>query len=338
MSAPAPVTAVIVAFGDPEGVVQAVRGLLGQTRPPAEILVVDNHPDEEAADAVEAAGVPARVVRPGANLGYARASDLGVEHATQPWVLFLNPDSEPAPDCVERLLEATAPDVGVVGAQVLLPGGDTVNAGANPVHISGLAWSGRYGEPREDGPPRDVASVSGAALMVRAELFHRLGGHCPAFFMYHDDVDLCWRARLAGARVVFVPRAAVEHDYEFEKGARKWYELEHNRAWTVLANYGPRTLLLLAPVLLAFELAIAALALRDGWWPEKRRAWATLVRERGELGAWRQRVQSLRAVPDADVLAHMTGRLDTPLVQAPGTGSAGAVLDGYRRLLRRVTR
>lgn len=336
MSSPAPVTAVIVAFGEPESVVGAVRALLAQTRPPAEVLVVENHPDEESAAAIEAAELPATVLRPGSNLGYTKASDLAAEQATQPWILFLNPDAEPAPDCVERLVEATADDVAIVGAQILLPDG-RVNAGANPVHLTGLSWSGRYLEPREDGPARDVPSVSGAALMMRTAVYHALGGHCPGFFMYHDDVDLCWRSRLGGWRVVFVPRAVIVHEYVFEKGARKWYELEHNRLWTVLANYEARTIVLLAPLLLAFEAAISVLALRDGWWPEKRRGWAALVRERREIRAWRRRVQGLRTQPDAVILAGMTGRLDTPLVQTPGTGAAGAVLDAYRRILGRLT-
>jgi GT2 family glycosyltransferase len=336
LPAPAPVTAVIVAFGEPESVLRAVHGLLAQTRPPSQVVVIDNHPDEASAAAVEAAQLPAEVVRPGRNLGYARASDLAAERATQPWILFVNPDAEPAPDCVETLLEATAADVAAVGAQILLPGGEQVNAGDNPLHLTGLSWSGRYLEPREDGPARDVASVSGAGLMIRTATFNGIGGHCPAFFMYHDDVDLCWRARLAGWRVVFVPRARIEHDYVFEKGSRKWFEMEHNRIWTVLANYEARTLALLAPLLLAFELAIAVLALRDGWWPEKRRGWAAVVRERGELRRWRRHVQGLRACPDAVILARMTGRLDTPLVSAPGTGAAGAILDAYRRLLCRL--
>jgi GT2 family glycosyltransferase len=330
------VSAVIVAYGAAEASVAAVRGLLAQTRPPAEVIVVDNHPDAATAGLLERAALPGvHVLRPGRNVGYCRACDLAAERARGEWLFFLNPDAHAAPDCLERLLGAAEPGVGLLGAQVLLPGGLTVNAGDNPVHVTGVSWSGRYGEPREDGPPRDVACVSGAALAVRAELYRELGGHCPGFVMYYDDVDLAWRARLAGARVRFVPGAVVEHDYRFERGAGKWFQLEHNRTWALLSNYGGRTLLLLAPLLAATELAIARQARRDGWWPAKRRAWAAVARELPALRRWRLRVQEARRVPDAAIVAGLAGTFATPLLDGP-SARANQWMERYRRLVLRV--
>lgn len=335
----APVSAIVVCWSaDPDTVRGTVESLLAQTRPPAEILIVDNHPEPLVGGVLADAGLPVRAMATGSNLGYPKACNFAAERATQPWLFFLNPDARADPECLERLLDACDDDVAVAGAQVLLPDTTKVNAGDNPIHITGLSWSGRYLEPREDGPPREAAGVSGAALLMRKADFEAIGGHSPGFFMYHDDLDLCWRSRIGGRRVVFVPRATIVHDYEFTKGAFKWYELEHNRIWTLLTNYEARTLILLAPILLAFEVAIAALSIRDGWWAEKRRGWRAVVRERGAIRAWRRHVQSRRTQPDAVILERMTGRLDTPLVSAPGTGAAGAVLDAYRRLLCRLTR
>lgn len=332
---PAPVTAVIVcSFEEPATVRATVESLLGQTVPPAEVLVVDNHPEAVIGSTFEREGLPVRVLRSGRNLGYPQACNFAAPRARHPWMLFLNPDAHADPDCLERLLGAVEDDVAILGAQVLLPDG-SVNAGDNPVHLSGLSWSGRYLEPREDGPPRDVAAVSGAALMMRTGVFLDLEGHCPGFFLYHDDVDIAWRARMAGWRVRFVPSAVVRHDYTFDKGVRKWLYLEHNRLWTILANYEARTLVALAPLLVAAELGIALLAVRDGWWPQKVQAWRDVARERAAVRAWRRRVQRGRRVPDADVLAVMTASLETPLVQAPLVRPIGAVLERYRRALAR---
>ncbi len=331
---PSPVSGVIVcSFEAPETVRATVESLLSQTRPPAEILVIDNHPESVIGRQFTEWGLPVRVLPSGRNLGYPQACNFAAPHAREEWMLFLNPDAHAAPDFVERLLEAAADDVAIVGAQVLLEDGTTVNAGDNPVHLTGLSWSGRYLEPREDGAPRDVAAVSGAALMTRTRVFRALGGHAPSFFLYHDDVDMAWRARLAGWKVRFVPRATVTHDYVFDKGAAKWYHLEHNRLWTVLSNYDGRTLALLAPLLLAAEAGIALLALRDGWWPEKVRAWSDLAAGRGRLRGWRRFVQAQREVPDRELLALMTAKLDTPLVRAPLSGPIGTLLEVYRRAL-----
>jgi GT2 family glycosyltransferase len=332
----ATVSAVIVAFGAPEAVHAAIRSLQGQTTPPTEIIVVDNDPEGAATSALERSASGVRLLSRGTNLGYCRACDLAVEHAQGEWVFFLNPDATAAPDCLERLLAAAEPDVAMLGAQVVLPDGETVNAGANPVHLTGVAWSGRYGEPREHGRPRDAASVSGAALAIRTERYQRVGGHCPGFFMYYDDVDLAWRVRLSGARVVFVPGAVVRHDYEFAKGDGKWFQLEHNRSWAVLSNYGARALLVLGPLLLAAEIAVSLQARRDGWWPEKRRAWRVLGGELPAILRWRRRVQRLRRVPDAAIVGGFAASMRTPLVQSPMLARANPWMERYGRLALRM--
>jgi hypothetical protein len=101
----------------------------------------------------------------------------------------------------------------------------------------------------------------------------------------------------------------------------------------VLAAYDGRTLAALAPVLLLAELGVLAFSVREGWWREKLRSWRTLWRERRELRAWRIWVQGTRQVSDAELLRGMQGRLDTPLLSAPGLGLVGSAMEAYRRAL-----
>jgi GT2 family glycosyltransferase len=330
----ADVSAVVVAFHHPAPLVAELLGALArQTRTPHEVILVDNAGDAALEEPARDAALKVRVIRPPRNLGYVGACNLAGCEAAGEWLWFVNPDALPAPSALERLLAAADAGTALVGAQILLPGGDRVNAGDNGLHVSGLSWAGRYGEPREDGPPRDVAVASGACLAVRAVDFERLGGYHGGYFLYHDDVDLAWRARLAGRRVRFVPAATAVHDYDFHKGGYKWYWLERNRLWTVLSAYDARTLAALAPVLLFAELGILAFSIREGWWREKLRSWRTLWRERRELRAWRARVQRTRQVSDAELVRWMQGRLDTPLLSAPGLSLAGSAIEGYRRAL-----
>jgi GT2 family glycosyltransferase len=324
------VSAIIVAsFEDPAVVRETVQSLLGQTRPPEEILIVDNHPDAVVSTAL--ADLPITSVASGRNLGYPPAVNVGARAAKGEWLFTLNPDAHAAPDCLERLLEAADDATAILGAQVLLPDGRT-NAGDNPLHLAGLSWAGRYLEPAEHGDPRDVAACSGAALLVRRSDFEALGGYHPSFFLYVDDTDLAWRARLAGRRVRYVPRATVTHDYEFAKGAHKWFWLERNRLFMVLANYSAPTLVLLAPMLAGVEAAVTVRAWREGWLAEKVRSWRALIADRRELRRWRRFVQARRRVPDAVLLAAMTGRMETPLAQSRMLALANPLLEAYGRV------
>ena len=323
------VCAIVVSYADPQATRAAVASLRAQTRPPEQVVVVDNHPDAPLTDA------DAEVVRPAANLGYPAGVRAGAQRAEGEWLLLLNPDAIAQEDCLEALLAAAGEGVGIVGGHVLQPDG-RVNAGDNPLHVTGVSWSGRYLEPPEAGPPRDVAVVSGAVQLVRRALWDEIGGMADGYFLYHEDVDLCWRARLAGWEVRFQPAARVVHDYSFDKGAEKWFWLERNRTWTILCDYGARTLVLLAPVLLAAEAAIVLRAVREGWWPQKRRAWGAVWRERSALLARRRAVQATRRTGDAALLARMTGTMDTALVDGGLAAPVGRALDAYRRIVMRL--
>ncbi len=317
---------VIVSYDDPEATAHAVASARAQTVPPDEVIVVDNGPGHPAA----ALDLDATVLTPAANLGFAGGAALGARSAQAGWLLFLNPDAVAAPACLEQLLEATDAGTGLVGAQVLLPDG-RVNAGDNPVHLIGIAWAGAYLEPRDVGPPRGVASVSGAAMLARRTALEAIGGISERYFLYHEDVDLSWRMRLAGWDVRFQPAATVTHDYAFDKGSRKWFYLERNRTWTVLTCYSARSLVLLAPLLLASELVIARKARREGWWPEKRAAWAAVWKDRRALGARRRAVQATRRAGDREIIERMTAGLDTALLDGPAPHGAGTALRAYRR-------
>jgi GT2 family glycosyltransferase len=335
---PETVSAVVVSFSDPAATNAAVDSLLGQAEPPVEVIVVDNDPTGSAAAALGThADRRVVVVHPGHNLGYPAACNLAAGQARGDWLFFLNPDAQADPACLETLVAAADTRTGVVGAQALLPDGRT-NAGDNPLHVTGLAWAGRFEEPSESGPPRRVASVSGAALLARTGPYRELGGMCEQFFMYYDDTDLCWRMRLAGWEVVFCPGAIVWHQYEFDKGTAKWFRLERNRLWALLSNYSLPALLLLSPLLAGAELVIAARAAVDGWFGGLLRAWLSILRERASLRAWRGRVQGSRRMSDAGVIDLMTGTFDTGLVRVGPLAVLNGLVEVYRRLVLALLR
>jgi GT2 family glycosyltransferase len=344
MSASNPVTratvsAVVVGYSDRADTRRAIESLLEQSSPPLEVLVIDNHPERILATDLPDWGLDSRVrlVHSGENIGYTVACNRAAAEANGEWLFFMNPDASADTECLGTLLAVADPAVGALGAQVLLPDGRT-NAGDNPVHLTGLAWAGRYGEPREHGPPRPAASVSGAALLVRRTAYEQVGGMSERFFLYYDDTDLCWRLRLAGWDVRFCPEAVVEHEYEFDKGVSKWYWLERNRLWSVMANYSLPALLLLLPLIVTSQLVIGRYALRAGWARALLRAWSSSLGSLPELLSWRRRVQATRRRPDSALIELMVGRFQTRLLDSPAASATGSAMELYRTFVLRILR
>lgn len=336
------ITAVLVCYDEaPEEIHTSLDSLLGQSRAPLEILVIDNSPGGSFAEDLHDYADSVRVIETGSNIGYSPAINIAAAHARGDYLVTLNSDARVEPGCLERLAAVadSDPQILLVGAQILLDDGVTHNAGHNPLHPTGISPAGGYGEPREQGEPRDVAVVSGACCLMRRETFVRLGGFVDEFFLFYDDPDMGWRALIAGMRVVYCPEAAAVHGYEFgRRGKHKWFLLERNRLFSVLANYEVRTLLFLGPLLIATELGLLAVAAYGRWLPEKLKTYVSLLALRKRLLRQRQTVQASRRRSDADVLKLFEDRMDSALLPPPGPALANAVWVPYMHLVRLLLR
>jgi hypothetical protein len=139
--------------------------------------------------------------------------------------------------------------------------------------------------------------------------------------------------RLGGWRVRYCPAAVVVHDYEFNKGAHKWFYLERNRVWALLSNLQLRTLVLLTPVLVMTEVLVLARAASQGWLAEKSQAWVSLLRQAPQLIRWRRSVQASRNVSDYWVLTRFSAGMETRLIEAKLPHWVNLCLRCYRRTL-----
>ncbi len=194
-----------------------------------EVVVVDNDSGDGTPELVERDAPATRVVRTGANLGYAKAVNRGFAETTGRHVLVSNPDCVWRPGAVEvlvRWLDAH-PRCGIVAPRIRNTDGSLeYSARAYPDHFAFLfnrysllsrlfpknPWTRRYLMLDWDhASPRSVDWVSGAAMLVRREAAAAVGGMDEAFFMFNEDVDWCRRMNQAGWSVDYVPTAETVH-------------------------------------------------------------------------------------------------------------------------------
>jgi GT2 family glycosyltransferase len=283
------------------------------------------------------------VIEAGANLGFGAGCNRGAEASAGELLVFLNPDARPEPGFREAIARPLADDRGWAAWQGLVTadGGRIVNTRGGVVHFTGIAWAGGAGERV---PPAIAAGgysepgfVSGACLAIPRDRFSAAGGFASDFFLYHEDVDLSLRLRLAGGRLGVEPAARVDHDYEFAKGAAKWMLLERNRWATIVRTYPTGLLVALVPALVATEAALVAVAAAGGWLPQKLAAWAEVARSLPRLVAERRAIQRTRAIGAGEFAAALSAELDSSYLGAASRSRVlGSVLRAYRRALLAV--
>jgi GT2 family glycosyltransferase len=330
---------VIVAYRSGPALMRCLRSIEPEADGDTEVVVVDN--GEGGAEIAEAERIRfVRVMRPGANLGFAGGCNLGARHATGAALVFLNPDTVTAPGAIGALVaRLDDPVVGITTARLrLLDRPELLNSAGNVLHVTGLAWAGRYGEPVEQvTQEQEVAYPTGAAMAMRTNVFWELGGFTEELFMYQEDLELAWRARLRGLRILLVPEADVYHEYDYGRHQTKHYFLERNRLVFLSSAYSGRLLILLGPLLVSTELAMLALALKDGWGRDKLAGWAWCVRRAAWLRQRRRKTQALRRVPDRELACYLTSVIDPAMIAVPGlVRVVNPLLERYWSVVRRA--
>jgi len=333
------VSVLIVAWNSGRELRRTLPPLLAELRDGDELIVVDNDSPDDSAAVVAELAPRARVVTMGRNRGFAGGANVGASAAGGDLLVILNPDAMPLPGWGEAIRRPWLEGRGWSAWQGLVAEGDgqTINSAGNPVHFTGIVWAGQHGEPMAAAPgPGEVTSLSGACLAVPLEVWRRHGGFAGRFFMYHEDVDLALRLRLAGEMTGIEPTAVVAHDYEFTASSQdKWRWLERNRLATLVRLYPGSLLLLLAPMLLATELALVLAAAAGGWGGQKLRANAEAIAWLPRLLRERRALRRARTISAAEFAAALTPDLDSPFIPAVARSTPARVaLRSYWRLVR----
>lgn len=182
---------------------------------PVQVIVVDDGSRDRTGEALsKLPGLD--YVRNGSNQGFVGACNRGAAIAGGKYICFLNNDTEVREAWLDHLVNLieSDPRVGAVGSKLIYPDGTLQEAGGI-IWRDASGWNyGRGGDPADSrfNYVRDVDYCSGAALLVRTDLFRSLGGfareYAPA---YYEDADLCFAIRNAGYRVVYQPKSEVIH-------------------------------------------------------------------------------------------------------------------------------
>ncbi|RMD58905.1 glycosyltransferase family 2 protein [Candidatus Parcubacteria bacterium] len=316
------------------------------------IYIVDNASSEETRNFLRQTFPEAEVI---ARLdgNYAAANNRGIERARANGCHFFviaNMDTVFHPDWLKELVLAMQnnPRAGIAQSKILLYPKNSqteerplINSTGNLLHYLGFGFTQDYRRPdyNIEGYPVISGYASGCSFIIRREVLDKIGGYNEEYYMYHDDIELSWRAKLAGWTIILAPRSVVYHKYEFSRSIRMLYYMERNRHLVMFHFYRWRTLALILPAWLVMELGMWLYALWGGWLGVKARAMGYFLRPSVWFKIAKTRCQSnkWRCLADKDILATMVGRVEFQEINNPLLKYLGnPFLDWYGRVIKKL--
>lgn len=319
-----PLVSVVIPSWNGEDLLRTfLPSILAQDYENLEVIIVDNDSQDRTVDFLREVHPSVRVVRNPRNDGTAEGSNVGARDARGRYLFFLSNDMFVAPS-VARLFVNTMeadPSIGICTLKMLritadgerLPIIDSVGSDLDIFGFPGPRGINEIDRGQMDARA-DVFFSFGGAMFIRRDLFFAAGEYDPSFFTLADDIDLSWRVRLLGYRVVAVPEAFLHHrvsatlDTPAFKRARRRFWSERNTIRMLLKNYGPLALLSILPAALLMLFGETLFWLLMGQPSVAGALWHAVgwniahIRETLRL---RRRIQNARTVPDATILKAM---------------------------------
>ena len=260
--------------------------------------------------------------RPDGN--YTAANNLGIKMAYADgceYFVIANIDTKFDPNWLAELVKAAESDycIGIAQSKILLYPKTKkewekpkINSIGNAIHFLGFGFTRGYKELDKPikGLP-EITYASGCSFIIKKEVLDKIGNYDEEYWMYHDDIEISWRAKLAGYKIVLAPLSIVYHKYEFSRSVRMIYYMERNRYLVMFHYYKLATILLILPAIIAMELGIIIYSLTQGWFKTKLEVTAYFLRPNTwiKIISKRQKVKKIRKLPDKKVIKNFEGRV-----------------------------
>jgi GT2 family glycosyltransferase len=325
-----------------------------------ELIIVDNpHPQyghsvrylEENVMALSGKELPHITLLPQSeNLGFSAGNNAGIQWALDnnfDYVYLHNGDGFVAANFLEPLVEVMEKDKQVGAVQSLLmlyPETDLLNSSGNSFHYLGLGFCNNLRVKRDTLKLEKIyetSYASGAAILMRADLLKQYGLWDGDFFMYHEDIEYCFRLKMAGYKVMVASDSLFYHKYSFGRNKIKFYYIERNRFGLMLMFFKWPTLLLFLPMAIIMEVGFLLFAFKQGWLGEKLKVYFYWLK----LSSWklwlkkRAYIQSVRKVSDKEIIKTFVGRIvfEEKSIKNPVLDYiANPIMDWYWRIVKKM--
>ena len=312
------VSIIILNYNAGNLLLNCVDSVFKSTYPNFEVLVVDNISTDNSHAVCKKKFEKIHLIENKENLGYCEGNNVGIRNANGEFVVILNPDTIVEPNWLNHLMSA----YNEFGEGLYQPKFFSLNekhvlqSTGNMLHIFGFGFAKDKGKI-DDEKTESVEKInyaSGTCLFTSKIVLDKIGLLDPFLFLYHDDLDLGWRAAHIGINSFYVPKSIIYHaeSYSIKWSSKKFYWLERNRKYCLLTHYSKETYAKMRLSLFLVDLCVWLFYLSKGFLGAKIKAELDIFRNRKTIKIRHNQLEKMKIVSDKDLIEKFPDEIFVP--------------------------
>jgi len=284
-----------------------------------EVIVVDNISTDKSQEICKEKYPDIKLIQNDENFGYCEGNNIGIRKARGDFIMILNPDTIVEPNCIRELIFAHEKlGEGLYQPKILsLNEKQVLQSTGNMLHVFGFGYAKDKGKKDEevDEEIKKIGYASGTCLFTSRNVLEKVGLLDSFLFLYHDDLDLGWRASQIGINSYYVPKSKIYHveSYSLKWSAKKFYWLERNRKYCLLTHYSKNTYAKMHSSLCLVDLFVWFFYLSKGFLGAKIRAELDIRRNRKFIETKYQELEKKKTVPDEKLIQEFPDEIFVPI-------------------------
>jgi GT2 family glycosyltransferase len=250
------------------------------------------------------------------NLGFSEGNNIGIKKAKElgcEFVILLNDDAYPLnSDWIKKFENSLEKNEKTACASSIILNSNNKKLNSAGVNLcyNGVGYSRDLNqEYKKENYTKYIEKgyAMGAALIMKLEILEKVGYFKNEYFLYHEDSELQIRFILAGYKIGFINELLIEHDYDFNSrsGKNKFYYIERNRLFNIFSQYKIKTLILLFPIIIFWEIGIILFSIKERWFKLKIKSYKDFIGNIKNIKKWRKENKKIRKITDRELLKHM---------------------------------
>jgi len=312
------VSIIILNYNAGNLLLNCVDSVFKSTYPNFEVLVVDNISTDNSHIICKEKFEKIHLIKNKENLGYCEGNNVGIRNADGEFIVILNPDTIVEPDWLNHLMSAYSK----FGEGLYQPKFFSLNeklvlqSTGNMLHIFGFGFARDKGKA-DDEKIKSVEKInyaSGTCLFTSKIVLDKVGLLDPFLFLYHDDLDLGWRAAQIGINSFYVPQSIIYHaeSYSIKWSSKKFYWLERNRKYCLLTHYSKETYAKMRLSLFLVDVCVWLFYLSKGFLGAKIRAELDIFRNRKDIKIKYNQLEKIKIISDKELIKKFPDEIFVP--------------------------